>query len=134
MERALVVSIRILAVLLGAIWIGAGLMDALGLLPHSEATPPLAQRLAHKIPLAAAGVLLVAPYRFVRSGRVRFGVAFALCLCLAWLVYLSAGGILGYLTGQKSWHVVPAAFLLSALAAANLWAFTRITRKTEDRT
>ncbi len=126
--KPLIVTIRTLAVLLGLSWVAASVLDISGLLPHPEAPPPLAKRMIHSVPLVMIGGLLAFPYRLVRTERMRPAIATGLALVVAWTLYLSVGGAREYLAGEKSWHVVPAGLLLTALAVANLWAFIRITK------
>src|SRR5262245_15684135 len=127
--RATVGAIRVLAVLFGLFCLASAALDVLGLLPHSTATPPPARRAAHALPLAAIGVALALPYRMIRSRRSPVALASLLCLVVGWLAYRSADGVLDYVTARRSWHVVPAAIALLAMAGANLWAFLRITRR-----
>ena len=125
--RFLITAVRATAIVLGAFWLLSSLLDVLGILPYSTETPPVAQRLAHSIPSISAGALLVLPYRFFRPGRIRIVIHCGLFLVVAWVLYLSAGAVSGYFTGQKSWHAVPAAILLTSIAVGNLWACLRIT-------
>jgi hypothetical protein len=114
--------------MLGLFWVASSFLDVLGLIPYSEATPPLSWRALHSIPLMIAGGLYLFPCRVVGSDRLRVGIAGALTPVVAWSLYLSIEGAGGYLSGRKSWHVVPAAVLLLAVAVGNLWAFTRVTK------
>ena len=125
----MVVAIRVVAVLVGLFFLGSSTQDIVGLIPHSEATPPLAERAVHSLPLLIAAAFLVIPYRTVRSAASRGLVGFMLCLLVAWLGFRAGEGTLDYAAGRRSWHVVPVAVLLLAFGLANLWAFVRITRR-----
>ena len=126
--RALIVVIRTFAILLGVVWLVGATLDVLGLMPYSELpAPPLSRRAAHSIPLAVSGLALVAPYRFFRSRRARAVGAALLCLSAGWILGSSLYGIVGYLRGSKSWHLLPVVAVLASLSIANLWAFLRIT-------
>ena len=127
--KGLVAGIRVLAVLLGILWVAGTMADLLGVLPHSDTTPPLGQRILHAIPLLLVCALLLAPYRFARSGVARWVVGAGLVFVVGWVAFVSIGGVRGYLAGRKSWHVVPSGVVLIALAGSNLWAFQRITRE-----
>ncbi len=127
--RPLVAGIRVLAVLLGILWIAGTMADILGVLPHSDATPALGQRVLHAIPLLLVSAFLLLPYRFVRSAVARWAVGAGLVFVVGWVLFVSIGGVRGYLEGRKSWHVVPSGVVLVALAGSNVWAFLRITRE-----
>ena len=120
--------------MVGVFYLATSSAEILGLLPHSDETPPLAQRVARCLPLAAMGTTFVLPYRMVRSRRSRILAGGALLLSLAWFVYLSADGVRGWLTGGKSWHVIPVAAFFTAMVVANLWAFVRITDRVQPAT
>ena len=126
-------TVRALAILQGLFLASGSFLDILGLVPHSEAMPPLTARAAHSGPLAAAGVLLLIPHRAAGARRFRIPIACGLTLVVAWFIYVSADGVAGYLLGKKSWHVVPVATMFSAMAIGNLWAFMRITSGGESR-
>lgn len=121
--------IRVLTVLLGLFFLASSTLDILGLIPYSQATPPLAERALHSLPLIIAGAFLAIPYRTVRTTTSRGLVGFMLCLLVAWLGYRAGEGTLDYAAGRRSWHVVPVAVLLLTFGVANLWAFVRITRR-----
>ena len=127
--RTLIAGIRTIAILLGLAWMAGATLDVLGLIPYSELPgPPLARRVLHAIPLAVSGVALAAPYRFFRSRRARAVGAAVLCLSAGWILGSSLYGVVGYLEGSRSWHVVPTVLVLASLSVANIWAFLRITR------
>jgi hypothetical protein len=127
--KALIVMIRALAVPLGLFCLVSASLDILGLVPYSNATPPLARRAAHALPLLLAGAIFLLPYRAVRSRPLRAVIGFVLILLVGATLYLAIDAAAGYLTGKKSWHIVPVALLIPALVAGNAWAFMRITRQ-----
>jgi hypothetical protein len=118
---------RVLAVLLGLFWVAAATLDILGVIPYSQAMPPLARRLAHSLPLGVSGLLLLLPYRSVRSSGARAVVGAGLCLSIGWMLSVSIGGVGGFMSGARSWQVLPVAVALPAVTMVNLWAFIRIT-------
>jgi peptidoglycan/LPS O-acetylase OafA/YrhL len=121
--------IRILAIPMGIVLVIASAFDVAGLVPHSDAMPPLAERLRHSLPIAIGSAALLLPYRKVSSPRPRVIVAGILSLFAAWVLYLSVEGASEYVSGRKSWHVLPASGAMLCLIAGNLWAFARITGK-----
>jgi hypothetical protein len=126
--KPLILTLRAFAVLLGLFLAAASLLDVTGVMPHSDATPPLVSRIVHSVPFVIIGTLLAVPYRLVGTQRQRVAMTIGLSLVVAWALYLWADGLRGYLSGIKSWDVLPAGALLTALTIGNLWAFLRITR------
>lgn len=114
--------------MLGFFLVLTSLLDILGLVPHSPGpTPAMAQRATRCVPLSIAGGLLLLRYRLIRSRRIRDGISCGLLLFVAWVLFISVDGVVGYLSGEKSWHIVPVSVFLSIVAIGNLWAFDRIT-------
>jgi peptidoglycan/LPS O-acetylase OafA/YrhL len=128
MKRTIAI-LRALAVLLGLFWLATASLDILGLIPYSNETPPLARRAAHSLPLILAGAVFLLPYRAVRSRPLRAGIGLILILFAGGALYLLIDGGAGYVRGERSWHILPVALLISALVAGNTWAFVRITRQ-----
>jgi hypothetical protein len=118
---------RILTIPVGIVFVIASALDVAGLVPHSGAMPPLGERLRHSLPIGIGFAALLVPYRRVSSRRSRMILRCILFLFAAWVCYLSIEGAAGYVSGQKSWHVLPASWALLCLVAGNLWAFVRIT-------
>jgi hypothetical protein len=127
--KALVILFRVTSILLGCFFRFSSVLDILGLVPYSEQMPGFGARLAHSAPLALGSIFLLAPYRFIRSVRARTVLAFGLWLILAWAVVLWFNGVSGYVSGRKSWLLLPVCFVFVGVVAGNLWAFSRITRK-----
>ena len=131
--RLVVAGVRALAVLVGFLWLAVSAASILGLLPYSNETPAVGDRILRAVPLVFVGGLLVLPYRWVRSAPWRRAVTVGLVLVVGWILYLAAGGVRGYLAGRKSWHVVPASAVFVTLGIGNLWAFHRITGERPGR-
>src|SRR5678815_1533830 len=127
--NALVMLFRVSSILLGCFFLCSSVLDILGLIPYSEQMPGFASRLAHSAPLVRGSLFLLVPYRFIRSLIARTVSACSLWLILAWAVVLSFYGLSGYVSGKKSWHILPVCFVFLGLVAGNLWAFFRITGK-----
>ena len=125
--RSLIKIIRGLAVILGVFWIGLSLLDILGVVPFSDEMRPLTERLLHLPPMAVSGVLLVYPYRFIRTLRVRIGIAAGLALIVFWMLWLSISAVRGYNLGNNAWQVTPMMTALVVVNVLNVWAFVRIT-------
>jgi len=112
----------------GIVFVIASALDVAGLVPYSGAMPPLEERLKHSLPIGIGFAALLVPYRRVSSRRSRAILGCILLLFAAWVFYLSVEGATEYVSGRKSWHVLPASGAMLCLIAANFWAFLRITR------
>jgi len=125
--KALVAILRALAVLLGVFWLVAASLHILALLPYSDATPPLARRVATSLPLILVGAAFLLPYRVIRSRPLRAGIGSILILFAGGALDLLIEGAAGYVKGERSWHIIPVGLLISAMMAGNAWSFMRIT-------
>lgn len=126
-DGAVITLFRILAVPVAIVFVIASALDVAGLVPHSGEMPPLEERLRHSLPIGIGFAAFVIPYRRVSSRPSRAILGCVLLLITAWVCCLSIEGAAGYVSGQKSWHVLPASWALLCLVAGNLWAFMRVT-------
>jgi hypothetical protein len=128
----IVVLIRFAACLLGLFALSTGVMDILGLFPHSNEMPPWRSRLVSSLPSMLGGVILLAPMsRFLHGRRYRFLVAGYWALVLATLV-MAAQGVYAYTGGTKHWAIIPVSLALFAVPFGNAlllwWLHLRETR------
>jgi hypothetical protein len=120
--------IRAIGVFVALLLALAAVDNIAGFSPRSEDTPPtVVSRIRSSAPSLVLAIALLLPYRLFRKPPLRLG-GIVVLLLLAFLVSAyGVVGVLGYLRGVKSWHIVPVMALFSTFIALNAWAFWRIT-------
>ena len=113
---------RVLGIVLGGFLVANLVLNVFGIIPNSETPLPLNASFADSIPLAAGAALLI-PYQRVRRRRARFVIGLVLGLLTLFILVISIEGVAGYLSGTKSWQVLPVVGFISVVSLGNLWAF-----------
>jgi hypothetical protein len=122
--RLLITAARVAGILLGCLIFVSSALDILGVLPHSNETPPLPYRLKHQLPFFLLSPALVVPYRRITAPVVRRIIIGALTVIAVRAVYLTVSGWQDYAAGVKSWEVVLVSIILCAIVAGNIYAFS----------
>ena len=82
------------------------LAEVLGLIPHSDETPPIIQRLIASLPALLFSIVLLVPHSLYNQGnRYRFLLASYLVVTLV-VIFYATQGVLSYMSNMASWHIV----------------------------
>jgi hypothetical protein len=122
--KAVRVSIRLAAWLLGLFVLVSGVMDVLGLIPYSNEMPPWRSRLLSSLPSMLGGVVLIIPMSRFLCGRRYAFLAVAYCGLVSAAAVMAGLGIYDYVRGTKHWGIIPASLAFLAIPFANallLW-------------
>lgn len=133
--KAVRVSVRIAAWLLGLFVLISGVMDVLGLIPYSNEMPPWRSRLVSSLPPMLGGVVLLTPMSWFLYGRRYVFLATAYCALVSSTAVMAALGIYDYVGGTKHWGIIPASLALFAISFSNallLWRLHRRAVRTPD--
>lgn len=127
--RALIIVIRLAGILIALAFIASDIMDILGLVPYSEATPPLRSRVLHSLPTFGAAIILLLPFRYMVRGKRFAFVAAVLAILLLVTTVLAVSGAAGFIGGKKSWHIVPAGLMFMSIPASHIWVLLRLRQR-----
>ena len=122
-------ALRFPAIVLGVFLVFSSAADIAGLIPYSNETPPLAERVTHSLLPLIFGSCLVFPYRRIGKKKLLFGLFLA--GCSAFYAWIWIEGIFEYMKGTKHVAIVYTAVVMLAISVANLVVFC-LTKKTTD--
>jgi NO-binding membrane sensor protein with MHYT domain len=125
--------VRTTAYLLAAFLIVSGILDILGLMPHSNETPPLRDRVITEIPLMLAAAVLLVPMKPCARGLPYVVLNAAYVVLTLAVAKKLVDGIADYFAGHVSWQITPMSLLIAAIVVGNaviLWS-TRAGRRAQ---
>jgi hypothetical protein len=119
--------VRGTAVFVGVFLLASSITAITGVIPYSGLTPTFGIRLRNELLPVLVAVILLLPYRTLRSRAAReFGIV-GIGITLFWGLRVAVPWIFDFFRGLKSWHLLPLSFGLLALLIANALAFRVLT-------
>ena len=98
------------------------LAEISGLIPHSDATPSLIERLISTSPVLLFSVVLLVPHRLFSQG-MRYKVLLACyVIFVTAITYYAAHSVLLYISGVTSWYIILESTLLLLVPLSNGFA------------
>jgi hypothetical protein len=127
--KAIRVSVRIAAWLLGLFVLLSGVMDVLGLMPYSNEMPPWRSRLVSSLPSMLGGVVLLTPMSWFLYGRRYVLLATAYCALVSSTAVMAALGVYDSAGGTKHWGIIPVSLAFLAIPFSNALLLRRLRRR-----
>ncbi|HET7437459.1 MAG TPA: hypothetical protein VFN10_22335 [Thermoanaerobaculia bacterium] len=120
--------VRGVAIAVGAFLLATTIANMAGLLPRSEAMPPVRARVTESLKTCLVGLALVIPYLRLRSRTAKELGVVGIGITLIWAVMIGAGSVIGYVQGRQSWPVIALTSIAIALVVANAFVFRKLTK------
>ena len=110
------------------------LAEVLGLIPHSDETPPILQRLIASVPTLFCSIVLIIPHSLYNQGnRYKLLLASYLIVTLIVIFYASQG-VLSYLSNEASWGIVLVSVLILLVPISNALALWYVHKNPKSAT